>query len=59
MCNVITLINQHLKKTINIKKTYFFDNKQKEPILKLVPIETDIREGGRVELECHTGKKNN
>ncbi|RNA33974.1 basement membrane-specific heparan sulfate proteoglycan core [Brachionus plicatilis] len=51
-CNVITFINQHLKKTIHITKPKEFSPQM--PILKIVPIEVDIRRGGRVELECQT-----
>lgn len=59
-CNVITNTNRHIKKTIHIKKpTFFLSNDQEMPHLKIIPIKTDIREGGSVELECHTDKQSN
>lgn len=57
-CNVITKTNQHIKKTVQIKKPHFFvPNDLEIPHLQIIPIKTDIRDGGSVELECHSGNQ--
>ncbi|CAF0767900.1 unnamed protein product [Brachionus calyciflorus] len=55
ICNVITINYNHLRKSIDLKRPNYGRNHE-TPILKIKPIEVDLREGGRVELECITEK---
>ena len=69
-CMVITLENKLIKKSFVLKQVEYFKPKvvpndssdisrDMKPKVRIIPIEKDIREGGRIELECESGQFNN
>ncbi len=67
-CHVRNSHNKLIKKRININffnridnkyhhsKNHYYENSNKlPPTVRIVPIHMDVREGGRIELECESG----
>ena len=60
-CHVKNKKNKIIKKIININFIHNIhpinDNKNNKlpPVVRIVPIHMDVREGGRIELECESG----
>jgi hypothetical protein len=57
-CLVETNSNRIIRKELTIEPPSSSSVDQKKLHVKIVPIHLDTREGGRVELECQTGKFN-
>lgn len=68
-CIVKTLNDEIIKKEITINEPSIqFRAKETStnsphdtdpPLVRIVPVEQDLKVGGKIELECITGKKNN
>jgi hypothetical protein len=55
-CIVITRDGHTIRKQIHLRlKSRKKDTRDMKPSVKIVPISSDIRQGGRIELECKTG----